>query len=440
MSGRNTDFEQHEGDAPAPGRPRVVIIGGGFAGIAAARELRDAQAQIVVVDRVNHHLFQPLLYQVAGCMLADGDIASPIRGLLSSQLNTVVALAEVVGIDPAKRQIYLDLYPDHPFDYDYLVVAVGVETSYFGHDEWARFAPGMKTLEEGIALRSRILEAFELAELQEDPGALPELTTFIIVGGGPTGCELAGSFSEMFRETLAREFRRFDPARAKVILVEAGPRLLPAFAPDLAEKAHRELERIGVEVRLDSAVENIDAEGVTIGGKRIASRNVIWAAGVRGAGMCGLLGSERDRQGRVVVEPDLTVPGHPEIFVAGDAASIRHGTGTLPGVAPVAIQSGRYAGRAILRRLQGGPASSPFVYHDKGNMATIGRAFAIMESDRVRLSGRLAKLAWAFLHIWYLMQNEDKLVVFMKWMWQFFTRTRGTRLIEGRTQSPMKPD
>jgi NADH dehydrogenase FAD-containing subunit len=440
MTGPNADFEQHESDASSPALPRVVIIGGGFAGIAAARELRDAQARIVVVDRVNHHLFQPLLYQVAGCMLTDGDIASPIRGLLATQANTVVALAEVAGIDRVKRQIYLDLYPDSPFGYDYLVVAVGVETSYFGHDEWARFAPGMKALEEGLALRSRILAAFELAELQEDPGAMQELTTFVIVGGGPTGCELAGSFSEMFRETLAREFRRFDPARAKVILVEGGPRLLPAFSQELADKARRELERIGVEVRLGSRVEQIDADGVTVGGKRIASRNVIWAAGVRGAGLCGLLGSERDRQGRVVVEPDLTVPGHPEIFVVGDAASIRHGTGTLPGVAPVAIQSGRYAGRAILRRLQGGPAPPPFGYHDKGNMATIGRTFAIMESNRVRLSGRLAKLAWAFLHIWYLMQNEDKLVVFLKWVWHYFTRTRGTRIIEGRTKSPMKPD
>jgi NADH dehydrogenase len=374
----------------------VVIVGGGFAGIAAARELRDAPAQVVVVDRVNHHLFQPLLYKVAGCMLTDGDITAPIRELLASQANTVVALAEVIGLDPANRRLYLDRYPDRPFDYDYLVVAAGVETSYFGHDDWARFAPGMKNLEEGIALRSRVLEAFELAELQEDPTARPELTTFVIVGGGPTGCELAGTFSEMFRETLPREFRRFDPAQARVLLVEAGPRLLPAFAPELAEKARRELERIGVEVRLNSPVEDIGAEGVTIGGQRIASRNVIWAAGVRGAGLCGLLGSERDRQGRVVVAPDLTVPDHPEIFVAGDAASIRHGTGTLPGVAPVAIQSGRYVGRAILRRLQGRSAPPPFVYHDKGNMATIGRTFAIMESDRVRLSGRLAKLAWAF--------------------------------------------
>jgi len=434
------DREQHPGGVPATERPRVVIIGGGFAGIAAARELRDAPARVVLVDRVNHHLFQPLLYQVAGCMLADGDIASPIRELLSSQANTVVALAEVAGIDPAKREVYLAPYPDRPLGYDYLVVAVGVETSYFGHDDWARFAPGMKTLDEGLALRSRILEAFELAELQEAPGAMPELTTFVVVGGGPTGCELAGTFSEMFRETLAREFRRFDPSLARVVLVEAGSRLLPAFAPELSEKARRELERIGVEVRLGSRVEQIDADGVTVGVERIASRNVIWAAGVRGAGLCGLLGSERDRQGRLVVEPDLTLPGHPEIFVVGDAASIRQGTGTLPGVAPVAIQSGRYAGRAILRRLQGGPAPSPFVYHDKGNMATIGRTFAIMESNRVRISGRPAKLAWAFLHIWYLMQNDDKLVVFMKWVWHYFTRTRGTRIIEGRAPSPSKPD
>jgi NADH dehydrogenase len=424
--------QRGEGDVSAPHRPRVVIVGGGFAGIAAARELRDAEAQVVVVDRVNHHLFQPLLYQVAGCMLADGDIASPIRELLSSQVNTIVVLAEVTGLDTAHRQIFLDRYPDRPFDYDYLVVAVGVETSYFGHDDWARYAPGMKTLEEGIALRSRILEAFELAELHEDPGLVPELTTIVIVGGGPTGCELAGTFSEMFRETLGREFRRFDPGQARVILVEAGSRLLQAFAPGLAEKAHRELERIGVEVLLDSPVEAIDADGVIVGGRRIASRNVIWAAGVRGAGMCVWLGSERDRQGRVVVEPDLTVPGHPEIFVAGDAASIRQDASALPGVAPVAIQSGRYAGQSLLRRLQGRPAFPPFVYIDKGNMATIGRTFAIMEADGVRISGRLAKLAWAFLHIWYLMQNKDRLIVFMKWVWHYFTGTRGTRLIERR--------
>ncbi|BCS52886.1 NAD(P)/FAD-dependent oxidoreductase [Geobacter sp. SVR] len=417
--------------------PRVVIVGGGFAGIAAARELRNAQARVVVVDRVNHHLFQPLLYQVAGCMLADGDIASPIRELLSSQANTVVALAEVTGFDPVQRHIYLDRFPERPFRYDYLVLAAGVETGYFEHDEWARFAPGMKTLEEGIALRSRILEAFELAELHEVSAVPPDLITFVIVGGGPTGCELAGSFIGMFRETLVREFRRFDPARARVVLVEAGPRLLPSFAPELAEKAHRELERLGVEVRLNSLVESIDAGGVTVGGARIASRTVIWAAGVHGAGVCGLLGGERDRQGRIVVEPDLTVPGHPEIFVAGDAASIRQGNGTLPGVAPVAIQSGQYVGRSILRRLRGEPALPPFEYRDKGNMATIGRGFAIMESGRVRISGHFAKLAWAFLHIWYLMQNENRLIVFLKWTWHYFTRTRGTRLIE-RSGTPAR--
>ena len=401
MRNRNIDVGQ-----PAPHLPRVVIVGGGFAGIAVARELREAEARVVVVDRVNHHLFQPLLYQVAGCMLADGDIASPIRELLSSQANTVVALAEVTGIDPEQRRIFLDRYPDRSFDYDYLVVAAGAEVSYFGHDEWARFAPGMKTLEEGIALRSRILESFELA----------------------------GTFSEMFRETLRREFRRFDPGRARVILVEAGSRLLPAFTPELAEKSRRELERIGVEVLLNSPVEAIDAEGVTVGGKRICSRNVIWAAGVRGAGVCDLLGSERDRMGRVMVEADLTVPGHPEIFVVGDAACIRHGTGALPGVAPVAIQSGRYAGQAILRRLRGQPALPPFVYVDKGNMAAIGRTFAIMEARGMRLSGRLAKLAWAFLHIWYLMQSKDRLIVFVKWVWHYFTGTRGTRLIERQTK------
>jgi NADH dehydrogenase FAD-containing subunit len=288
----------------------------------------------------------------------------------------------------------------------------------------------MKTLTDAISLRTRILEAFELAELQEDPRSRPELTTFVVVGGGPTGCELAGTFIEMFRETLRREFRRFDPLNARVILVEAGPRLLPAFSPPLAEKVRRELERMGVEVRLGQPVAEVDAEGVVVGCERIASRNVVWAAGVKASSAARWLGAATDRAGRVVVGPDLTVPGQPEIYVAGDLASIVQDGAPLPGVAPVAMQSGRYVGQAIRRRLRGGAPLPPFRYFDKGNMATISRTYAIMESAGVRLSGPIAKLAWAFLHIWYLMQNEDKLIVFLKWTWHYLTGKRGTRLIE----------
>ena len=421
-----------EKDMPDVHRPCVIIIGGGFAGIAAARELRNAPAHVVLVDRTNHHLFQPLLYQVAGCMLADGDIASPIRELLRKQDNTSVAMSEVTGIDLQRRQVFFASNPERPLSYDYLVVATGAEGTYFGREEWARFAPGMKTLEDAIEIRSRVLAAFEKAELLESPADHPDLITFVIVGGGPTGCELAGTFIEMFRETLRREFRHFDPVMARVILIEAGPRLLPSFAPELAEKASQKLNRMGVEVITGTPVEAIDAEGVTVGGRRIASRTVIWAAGIRATAAGSWLGTELDRMGRVVVEPDLTVAGHPEVFVVGDAACIKQGQGSLPGVAPVAMQSGRYAGRAILNRLLDRPPLPPFVYFNKGNMATIGRAFAIIEAAGVRLSGRMAKIAWAFLHIWYLMPNDDRLIIFLKWVWNYFTGTRGTRLIKGR--------
>lgn len=424
--------KRFEWERPDAHQPRVIILGGGFAGIAAARELRGAPAEVVLIDRKNHHLFQPLLYQVAGCMLSDGDIASPIRELLRDQENDFVVMSDVTGIDPQRRQVFLSSHPDRPLSYDYLVVATGAEGNYFGRDEWPPFAPGMKTLEDAIEIRSRILAAFEKAELLESPADHPDLTTFVIVGGGPTGCELAGTFIEMFRVAFRREFRRFDPAMARVVLIEAGPRLLPAFAPELAEKSRRKLVQMGVEVMTGTRVEAIDAEGVTIGGRRIGSRTVIWAAGIRATPVGSWLGAKLDRMGRVVVDPDLTVAEYPELFVVGDASCIGQDGGPLPGVAPVAMQTGRYAGRAILNSLLDRPPLPPFVYSDKGNMATIGRTFAIMETAGIRLSGRMAKLAWAFLHIWYLMHNDDRLVVFLKWVWHFFTGTRGTCLIEGR--------
>jgi NADH dehydrogenase len=409
--------------------PRVIVVGGGFGGLAAAKVLAKAPVQVLLIDKVNHSLFQPLLYQVAGSMLDAGDIAFPIRGEFRKEKNVVVAMAEVTGIDKDKKCVYVTNWP-HPVHYDHLILATGVEGSYFGRDEWAHHAPGMKTLSDAIRLRSSILKAFEDAELQEDPRAHPELTTFVLVGAGPTGCELAGTLAEMFRDTLKSEFRRFDPEMARIVLVEAGPRVLPMFSPGLSEKARVKLERIGVEVRLGQPVQQVDGEGVTIAGERIKTRNVIWTAGVRATPVGKWLAVETDRMGRVKVGSHLTVPDYPEIFVVGDAAEIIQDGRPLPGVAPVALQSGRYAGNVIARRVAGEPALPPFRYVDKGILATISRNYALLESGRVRLAGLFAKIAWAFIHILYLMQNEDRMVVFVKWMYAYFTRKRGTRIID----------
>jgi NADH dehydrogenase FAD-containing subunit len=422
-------MSKDEHSSGATNLPRVIIVGGGFGGLAAAKVLAKAPVQVLVIDKVNHSLFQPLLYQVAGSMLDAGDIAFPIRGEFRKEKNVIVAMAEVIGIDKHKKCVYVTNWP-RPLEYDYLVLATGVEGSYFGHDDWAPHAPGMKTLSDAIMLRSRILKAFEEAELQEDPRAHPELTTFVLVGAGPTGCELAGTLAEMFRHTLKAEFRRFDPEMARIILVEAGPRVLPMFSPGLSEKARIRLERMGVEVRLGHAVEHVDAEGVTIGGERIKTRNMIWTAGVRATPVGKWLAVETDRMGRVKVGPDLTVPGHPEIFVLGDAAEIIQNGRPLPGVAPVALQSGRYAGKVIARRVTGEPALPPFAYVDKGILATISRNYALLESGPFKLSGPIAKVAWAFVHIFYLMENDDRMVVFVKWVYAYFTRKRGTRIIE----------
>jgi NADH dehydrogenase FAD-containing subunit len=407
----------------------VIIVGGGFGGLAAAKVLAKAPVQVLLIDKVNHSLFQPLLYQVAGSMLDAGDIAFPIRVEFRKEQNVIVAMAEVTGIDKDERCVYVTNWP-HPVHYDYLILATGVEGSYFGHDEWAQHAPGMKTLSDAIRLRSRILKAFEDAELLEDPRARPELTTFVLIGAGPTGCELAGTLAEMFRDTLKSEFRRFDPEMARIILVEAGPRVLPMFSPGLSEKARIKLERIGVEVRLGHPVEQVDGEGVTIAGERLKTRNVVWTAGVRATPVGTWLAVKPDRMGRVKVGPDLTVPGHPEVLVVGDAAEIIQNGRPLPGVAPVALQSGRYAGQLVARRIAGEPALPPFLYVDKGILATISRNYALLESGRFRLAGPFAKLAWAFVHILYLMQNEDRMVVFVKWVYAYFTRKRGTRIIE----------
>lgn len=409
--------------------PRVVIIGGGFGGMAAAKALRNAPARILIIDRSNYHLFQPLLYEVAACMLDEGDIAFPIRSEFRNQKNTIVAMAEVTGIDKDKHLIFIrDV--DRAIEFDYLILATGVEGSYFGHDEWSHFAPGMKTIKESLTLRSRILKAFEQAELQEDPTCCPEVTTFVIIGGGPTGCELAGTLAEMFRLTLKGDFRRFNPETARIILIEAGPRILPMFSPALSEKARVQMEKMGVEVLLGHAVEQVDSEGVVVSGERIRSQHVIWAAGMKGTPASSWLGVETDRAGRIKVGPDLTIPGYPEIFVVGDGALIMQDGRPLPGVAPVAMQSGKYAGRMVARRLSGTAEIPPFRYFDKGTLATIGRNFAMLEFGRLRLTGRIAKIAWAFVHIFYLMQNEDRLAVFLKWTYAYLTNRRGARLIE----------
>jgi NADH dehydrogenase FAD-containing subunit len=410
--------------------PRVVIVGGGCGGIEAARALRDAPVEVILIDRVNHYLFQALLYQVAGGMLDAGDIAFPIREVLQNHRNVFVAHAEVTGVDKEIRCVYASRRKQ-PHYYEYLILATGAEGSYFGHDEWAKFAPGLKTLRDGISLRSKILRAFERAELQENPESRPELFTFVLVGAGPTGCEMAGALAEMVRHTLKSDFRRFDPRWARIILVDAAPRVLPSFSPDLSEKARARLEKMGVEVRLGHAIEKIDEEGVIVGGERIRSLNVLWMAGVTASPAGQWLGIETDRAGRVKVAPDLTVPGYPEIFVVGDTALVIGKDGKpLPGVAQVAMQEGRYAGRTISGRVTGQPSLPPFKYFDKGNLATIGRNYAILESGNVKLAGFAANLVWALIHIYFLLQKEDRFVVFLKWAFNYITQRRSSRIIE----------
>lgn len=421
-------------------KPQVVIVGGGCGGIEAAKALRNAPVQVYVIDRVNHYLFQALLYQVAGSMLDAGDIAFPIREILQKQKNAMVAQAEVTGVDKEKRCILVSRRK-HPIHYDYLVLATGARGSYFGHDEWAAFAPGLKTLRDGIALRTRILRAFERAELQEHPESRPELYTFVLVGAGPTGCETAGALAEMVRHTLKSDFRHFDPAMTRIILIDAASRVLPSFSPVLSQKARVRLEDMGVEVRLGRTVERIDEEGVIVDGERIRSLNVLWMAGVQASPAGQWLDARTDPVGRVVVEPDLTVHGHPEIFVVGDTALVIGKDGKpLSGVAQVAMQGGSYAGRTIARRVAGQPSLPPFKYFDKGTLATIGRNYAVLESGKLKLAGFTANLVWAFIHIYFLLQKEDRFVVFLKWAFNYITRRRSSRIIEEPVTCRARPE
>jgi NADH dehydrogenase len=404
----------------------VVIVGGGFAGLNAARELARAPVRITLVDRSNHHLFQPLLYQVATAALSPGDIASPIRWILRHQVNCRVLLAEARGLDADGRRLLLD---GGELPFDFLILAAGASHAYFGHDDWAAYAPGLKTLDDALAIRRRLLLAFERAEREGQAEERRRLLTFIIVGGGPTGVELAGALAEIARHALAHEFRAIDPAAARIILVEAGPALLPTFPPPLREAAQRTLEGLGVEVRVGQAVTEVGPWGAALAGERIAAATVLWAAGVSASPIGRVTSAPLDRAGRVLVEPDLSLPGHPEIFVVGDMAAFTHQTGRpLPGIAQVAIQGGRHAARQIQRTLRGLPRE-PFRYRDPGNMATVGRGSAIADLGRVQLSGFPGWLAWLFLHLVYLIGFRNRLVVMVQWAWSYLTYQRNVRLI-----------
>ncbi|MDT7814321.1 MAG: hypothetical protein QOJ42_4237 [Acidobacteriaceae bacterium] len=411
--------------------PVVVIVGGGFGGLAAARTLKKAPVKVILFDRTNHHLFQPLLYQVATSVLAPGQIGSPLRAILRSSDNTMVILGEVTGVDTVARQILVDNADRKqvPLSYDYLILATGVQHSYFGHEEFEKHAPGLKSLADAVAIRNKILQAFEMAEAEEDPSRHKELLTFVLVGAGPTGVEIASAIAVMVRSTLKREFRRIDPTSARIVLADRGSRPLGTFAPNLSEAARQRLARLGVEVRLGKGVDTIDEQGVVVAGERIASKTVIWTAGVAPSPAGKWLNAETDRAGRVRVFSDLTVQNHPEIFVVGDTASLDQDGKPLPGVAQVAMQQGRYAGNLIRQRVSGRPLPGPFHYSDKGNLAVVGKGFAILESGRVRLSGFPAWLVWVAVHLQFLAQSNLRVSVFLQWVWTYVTSQRGSRLI-----------
>jgi NADH:ubiquinone reductase (H+-translocating) len=413
--------------------PHVIIAGGGFGGLYAARALRGAPVRITLLDRKNHHVFQPLLYQVATAALSPGDIASPIRWILRHQANVEVQLAELRQVDVARRTVVLT---DGEMSYDYLILATGATHAYFGHDEWRSVAPGLKSLEDALDIRRRVLLAFEHAERETDPSRRRAFLTFVVIGGGPTGVELAGALAEISRQSLARNFRHFDPGSARVLLLEGGPSILATFPETLRTAARTHLERIGVEVRTNSIVTRVENGRVEAAGESIEAATILWAAGVAASPLGGTLGAPIDRAGRVHVEPDLTIPGHPEVFVAGDLASLAGPNGKpLPGVAQVAIQMGKHAARNIRRAIAGDP-SLPFKYTDLGNMATIGRASAIADFGWLRLSGWIAWLAWLFVHIMNLIGFRNRIVVLVQWAWAYFSYQRAIRLITGNDVEP----
>jgi NADH dehydrogenase len=413
---------------PAP--PRVVIVGGGFGGLWAAKTLANAPVEVVVIDRENYHLFQPLLYQVATAGLSPADIAAPIRGIVGAYRNVTVLLGEIVGVDVVARAV--SIMGGRHMPYDYLILATGARHAYFGHDEWKLLAPGLKRIEDATEIRRRILLAFERAESEADADERRRLMSLVIVGGGPTGVELAGAIAELARRALAKDFRNIDPRATRIILVEAGPRLLPSFPEDLSNDAIRRLEQLGVEVRLGTPVTAIDSSGVTIGPARIDSRTVIWAAGVVASPAGNWIGAKCDRVGRIEVDQDLTVPGHPEIFAIGDTALALDANGKpLPGIAPVAKQQGRYVGNLLKARLRGAEQTEPFRYRSYGNLATIGRKAAVIDFGWIHLRGLVAWVIWSVVHIYFLIGFRNRAMVALDWLWAYFTFQRGGRLITG---------
>jgi NADH dehydrogenase len=417
---------------PVKKNTRIVIIGGGFGGLKAAEALAGLPVQITLADRRNHHTFQPLLYQVATAGLSPADIAAPIREILARHENVEVLLGEVLSFDLERRIVML-----HGFElgYDYLVVAAGASHAYFGHDEWEPLAPGLKTVEDALEIRCRVLLAFELAERHAAiTGQHPPLS-FVVVGGGPTGVELAGTLAEIARKSLAEDFRHIDPQKTRVVLLEAGPALLSAYPEDLRQSAKRQLERLGVEVRLNSAVTDVRSAEIHVGNEVLHAGVVLWAAGVAASPLGRALGGPVDRAGRVLVEADLSLPGHPEVFVIGDLASLKQADGTqLPGVAPVAMQQGRWVAREIAADLAGN-ARTPFHYVDKGSLATIGRAAAVAQFGKFHISGFLAWLSWLFIHIFFLVGFRNRIIVMIQWAWSYITYDRSARLITGESKT-----
>lgn len=419
------------------GRPRVVIVGGGFGGLNAASTLAKAPVRLTLIDQKNYHTFQPLLYQVATAGLSPGEIAAPLRSILRSHDNVEVLMAEVIGFDLTRRTVKMR---DTEIPYDYLIVAAGARHSYFGHDEWEPFAPGLKTVEDAIEIRRRVLLAFELAERETFAGEAALPLNFVIVGGGPTGVELAGTLTEICHHALTHEFRSIDPARAHILLIEGGPRVLPTYPEDLSRSAEEQLKHLGVDVRTSTMVDSIEPGAVHFGSTRMPAAVILWAAGVAASGLGKQLGAPVDRAGRVSVEADCSIPGHPEVFVIGDLAAHKDEQGKLlPGVAQVALQQGRFAANVIRHEVESHNTVTvrpAFHYHDKGSLATIGRAAAIAEIGKVHLSGFIAWVTWLFVHIFFLIGFRNRVLVFIQWAWSYFTYQRSARLITGSHDLP----
>ena len=407
-------------------QPRVVIIGAGFGGLQAAKALAKQPVQVTVIDRDNYHLFQPMLYQVATAGLSPDDIATPVREILRGHTNTEVLMAEVTGIDVQGRHVEIG---NQSVPFDYLIVATGATSNYFGHDDWQQYAPGIKTLAEGIAIRNLVLSAFEEAECESDEERHRALLTFVLVGGGPTGVELAGALADLANRSMKGNFRHIKPSAARIILVEGESRIMPTFPASLTKKARRKLNKMGVEIRSGVHVKSVDANGVMIGDERVETKNVIWTAGVKASPAGQWLEAPVDHDGRVKVQSDLSVPGHPNIFVIGDTALVRQGGKHLPGLAPVAIQEGRYVGNLIAKRAAGEEQNTPFHYVDKGTMATVGHAFAVADIGPLHFTGFLAWLTWLFVHLFFLIGFRNRFVVLFQYAWSYFTFQKGVRVI-----------